>query len=59
MIRSDRHKGLKRLYQEDDPHGVMAEHVVNLRDILALLDAARTVAGMDLSGFGCIRFKAL
>ncbi len=46
-----RHKGLKRLYEDDDPRGVMAEHAVKLRDILARLDAARTVADMDLPGF--------
>jgi proteic killer suppression protein len=51
MIRSIRHKGLKRLHEDDDPRGVMAEHVVKLRDILARLDAARVVADMDLAGF--------
>jgi toxin HigB-1 len=51
MICSIRHKGLKRLHEDDDPRGVMAEHVVKLRDILARLDAARTVADMDLPGF--------
>jgi proteic killer suppression protein len=51
MIRSIRHKGLKRLYEDDDPRGVGAEHIGKLRDILARLDAARTVADMDLPGF--------
>ena len=51
MIRSIRHKGLKRLYEGDDPRGVIAEHVVKLRDILARLDAARSVADMDMPGF--------
>ena len=51
MIRSIRHKGLKRLYEDDDPRGVMREHTVKLRDILARLDAAGTVADMDLPGF--------
>jgi hypothetical protein len=35
MIRSIRHKGLKRLYEDDEPRGVVAEHVVRLQDILA------------------------
>jgi len=35
---------------EDDPRGVMAEHIVKLRDIFARLDAARTVADMDMPG---------
>ena len=51
MILSIRHKGLKRLYDEDDPRGVIAEHGVKLRDILARLDAARAVTDMDLPGF--------
>ena len=51
MIRSIRHKGLKRLHEDDDLRGVMAEHVIKLRDILARLDAARTVTDMDMPGF--------
>lgn len=50
MIRSIRHKGLKRLYEDDDPRGVMSEHAQKLRDILARLDAAVTAADMDLPG---------
>jgi toxin HigB-1 len=50
MIRSVRHKGLKRLYEDADPRGV-AEHVVKLRDILARLDAARAIADMEVPGF--------
>jgi len=51
MIRSIRHKGLKRLYADDDPRGVLREHAVKLRDILARLDAASAVSDMDLPGF--------
>ena len=51
MVRSIRHKGLKRLYEEDDPRGVVAEHAAKLRDILVRLDAAGTAADMDLPGF--------
>ena len=50
MIRAIRHKGLKRLYEEDDPRGVMSEHAQKLRDILARLDAAATAADMNLAG---------
>ena len=57
MVRSIRHKGLKRLYEGDDPRGVIAEHAVKLRDILARLDAARTVADMDLPGFRLHQLK--
>jgi len=51
MIRSIRHKGLKRLFERDDASGVNAEHVGKLRDILATLHAAPTAAHMDLPGF--------
>ena len=47
MIRTIRHKGLKRLFERDDPSGVNAEHVGKLRDILATLHAAPTVAHMN------------
>ena len=50
MIRAIRHKGLRRLYEEDDPRGVMSEHAQKLRDILARLDAAATAGDMDLPG---------
>ena len=51
MIRSIRHKGLRRLYKEDDSRGVISQHVEKLRDIIARLDAADTVADMDLPTF--------
>jgi toxin HigB-1 len=51
LIRSIRHKGLKRLHEDDDSRGVVAEHAFQLRDILARPDAARAVADMDMPGF--------
>jgi toxin HigB-1 len=51
MIRSSRHKGLKRLFEQDDPSGVNPEHASKLRNILATLHAASTLAHMDLPGF--------
>ena len=51
MICSIRHKGLKRLFEQDDPSGVNPEHVGKLRNILATLHAAPTVAHMDVPGF--------
>lgn len=50
MIRSFRHKGLKLLYEDANPRGVAAEHMVKLRDILARLDAARSVEDMQVPG---------
>ena len=51
MIRSLRHKGLKQLFENDDPSGVNPEHVAKLRNILGTLHAAPTVAHMDMPGF--------
>jgi proteic killer suppression protein len=51
MIRSIRHRGLRRLHEDDDPRGVSSEHTEKLRDILVRLDAAGNVADMDLPGF--------
>jgi len=51
LIGSIRHKGLKRLFEEDDPRGVIAEHGDKLRDILARLDASSSTNDMDVPGF--------
>ena len=51
MIKSFRHKGLKRLYEDDDPRSVMADHLTKVRNILARLDAAGCVEDMNLPGF--------
>jgi proteic killer suppression protein len=59
MIRSIRHRGLKRLHEDDDPRGVITEHAVKLRDILARLDAARSAADMDIPGFRLHPLKGL
>ena len=51
MIRTIRHKGLKRLFEQGDARGVKSEHIDKLRNILATLHAAPTVAHMDMPGF--------
>lgn len=50
MIRTFRHKALRRLYQLGNARGLPADHVPKLRDILALLDAASAPADLDLPG---------
>ncbi len=54
MIKSFRHKGLQRLFDDNDPRGVNSEHVTKLRNILATLHAAPTIDHMNLPSFGCI-----
>jgi len=51
MIESFRHKGLRRLFEEDDPRGVNAEHLRKLKQILSLLDAAETIEALDYATF--------
>jgi proteic killer suppression protein len=51
MIKSFRHKGLQRLFDDDNPRGVNAEHVAKLRNILATLNAAPTIEHMNLPSF--------
>ena len=51
MIRTFRHKGLRRLFMDDDRRGVRADHAGKLGRILARLHAARTVSDMDLPGY--------
>ena len=41
MLRTFRHKGLKRLCEGDDPRGVRADQLRRIRDVLAHLDEAR------------------
>jgi proteic killer suppression protein len=51
MIRTFRHKGLRRLFLDDDRRGVRADQSGKLARILARLHAARTASDMDLPGY--------
>jgi proteic killer suppression protein len=51
MIRSFRHKGLKRLFEKGETHGVRSDQVQKLENILAVLNRARTADDMNLPGF--------
>ena len=50
MIKSFRHKGLKKLYETGGHQGVRPEHVKRLRLILARLDASQLPRDMRLPG---------
>lgn len=52
VIVSWRHKGLKRLYIDDDPRKIRPDVVERVRDILALLDVAEKPNDMDACGMG-------
>jgi len=51
MIRRFRHRGLKRLYADDDRRGLNAEHVAEIARLLAFLDRAERPGDMNLPGF--------
>jgi toxin HigB-1 len=51
MIASFRHRGLKRLFEDDDRSRLPPDQVGRLRLILAALDAADKVEDMDIHTF--------
>jgi len=51
VIRKIRHKGLKKLYEDDSAAKVNPDHAGKLRRILARLDAASSPQDMDLPGY--------
>lgn len=51
MIRSFRHRGLKRLYERDDRSGIRPDLLETVADILARLDKAETPEAMSLPGY--------
>ena len=51
MIRRVRHRGLRRLYADDDRRGLNPEHVEKIARVLARLDVAVRPEDLDLPGF--------
>jgi len=51
MIRSFKHKGLKKFYYDNVKSGIKPEHAPRLARILDRLDASVTPQDMDLAGY--------
>ena len=51
MIESFKHKGLRHLFENDNPKGVSPEHVRKIRQILAVIHAAHKIADIDVVTF--------
>ena len=51
MIRSFKHRGLKRLYERDDRSGIRPDFVDTVQEILTVLDEATTGQQLDLPGY--------
>lgn len=51
MIRSFRHRGLKRLYERSDGSGIRPDLLPKVTRMLTVLDAAAAPQAMDLPGY--------
>ena len=51
MIKSFRHKGLRRLFETGSTSGIQASHARRLQMQLAALDTAQSIDDMDIPGF--------
>lgn len=57
MIRSFRHRGLARLFLEDDPSRVSHDLVARLRGRLSVLHQAERLDEMNIPGFDCHKLR--
>ncbi|MGB0833976.1 MAG: type II toxin-antitoxin system RelE/ParE family toxin [Psychrobium sp.] len=51
MIKSFKHKGLKKFFETGNKAGIQAKHERRLRMQLAAIDTAATIDDIDLPGF--------
>lgn len=51
MIKSFKHKGLRRYYETGSTRGIQAKHAKRLRMQLAALDTAVEIADLDIPGY--------
>ena len=51
MIRSFKHRGLKRLFERDDRSGIRPDLLVDVEDILGRLDQATTPQALNLPSY--------
>lgn len=51
MIKTFRHKGLKRFFDTGSTSGIQPRHAARLRMQLAALNTAMTIEDMDIPGF--------
>jgi len=57
MIRTFKHRGLKRLYERGDRSHLSNESLNRVEDILARLDVAVVPSELDLPGYGLHQLK--
>ncbi|MFU7587121.1 type II toxin-antitoxin system RelE/ParE family toxin [Salmonella enterica] len=57
MIKSFKHKGLKKFYQKGDSSGLEQSLVPRLKNRLSMLDAAKTIDFMNQQGYDLHELK--
>ena len=57
MIKSFKHKGLEKLFYENDPSRINPEHLSKLLRILDRLDASKNSQDMNLPGYKLHKLK--
>ena len=51
MIRSFKHRGLRRLYERDDRSGIRPDFADTIQEILTVLDEAASPRDLNLPGY--------
>ncbi len=51
MIRSFKHRGLKRLYEDSDGRGIRPDLLETVQEILTVLDGAKSAQDVNLAGY--------
>ncbi len=57
MIKTFKHRGLKRLYERGDQSYLNSDQLNRIEDILARLDVAVLISDLDLPGYDLHRLK--
>ncbi|MEM1114335.1 MAG: type II toxin-antitoxin system RelE/ParE family toxin [Pseudomonadota bacterium] len=57
MIKSFKHKGLKKFYESGSKQGINAQHAPKLRMQLAALDSALSIEDLDIPGYRLHQLK--
>jgi len=57
MIKSFKHKGLKKFFESGNTKGIRADHASKLRMQLAALDTASNIEDIDIPGYRLHKLK--
>lgn len=57
MIKSFKHKGLRKFYEKGSKQGIQEQHAAKLRMQLAALDSAHSIEDLDIPGYRLHQLK--